>query len=286
MSSNENIHVVVRIRPRNAKELKENSPVFITTAAAQSKELTVRSQGEGGSKTYHFDKVFGPQADQELLFTDVVAPMLDEVLQGYNCTIFAYGQTGTGKTYTMEGDLESVGSRDAGIIPRALRSLFDILQRDDSEYSVKISFIEIYNEELRDLLSLHNDVKLKIYEDNFRKGFEEHLVTNVEDVIAIMQQGSHKRQVAATKMNETAHQKTETELNSLASGLVATLRATATDVDGLHRKIARKSKLEQVNMKIFRDFQGRITKELSDVSQKIGRIRTCSQKLLEDMHSK
>ncbi|KAI9326722.1 kinesin motor domain-containing protein, partial [Obelidium mucronatum] len=162
--------------------------------------------------TYSFDKVFGPDADQEMVYDEVVAPILEEVLMGYNCTIFAYGQTGTGKTYTMEGDLDTCQGKHAGIIPRTLYRLFDKLEKEDSEYSVRVSFLEIYNEELRDLLS--NDEpgapKLKIFEDMNRRGsnevqgMEKILVNSAQDVISILQKGSHKRQTAATKMNEAS----------------------------------------------------------------------------------
>jgi kinesin family protein 11 len=135
--------------------------------------------------------------------------MLREVLLGYNCTIFAYGQTGTGKTYTMEGDL-SEPSSGSGIIPRALYSLFEQLQ-DTMEYSVRVSYMELYNEELKDLLSPDNDSrKLKMYEDLNRKGsvviqgLEEILVDNAHDVIQVLQRGSMKRQIAATKMNDVS----------------------------------------------------------------------------------
>ncbi|KAK0562628.1 Kinesin- motor protein [Tilletia horrida] len=112
-------------------------------------------------KTYNFDHVFGPEADQGMVYSDVVAPILKEVLEGYNCTIFAYGQTGTGKTHTMEGDLSphpSTGTfaTDAGIIPRTLFRLFHILETSGSEYSVRASFVELYNEELRDLLAVED----------------------------------------------------------------------------------------------------------------------------------
>ncbi|KAK3063066.1 Kinesin- motor protein, partial [Teratosphaeriaceae sp. CCFEE 6253] len=103
------------------------------------------------NKTYQFDKVFSPAADQGMIFDEVVAPILDEVLSGFNCTIFAYGQTGTGKTYTMSGDIaDTLPIPDAaGIIPRALHSLFARLGEEDvekCEHSVKCSFIELYNE--------------------------------------------------------------------------------------------------------------------------------------------
>jgi kinesin family protein 11 len=135
------------------------------------------------------------------------------MLAGYNCTIFAYGQTGTGKTYTMSGDMnDTYGmlSDAAGIIPRALHALFTKLEIDDAECSVKCSFIELYNEELRDLISPDDNSKLKIYEDNSKKGHsatvvqgmeESHIKSAVEGV-KLLQDGSFKRQVAATKCND------------------------------------------------------------------------------------
>ncbi|KAJ3107991.1 kinesin motor protein cin8 [Phlyctochytrium planicorne] len=182
-------------RPRNAKEIRENSHVVVT--AAQRNQIHVKANTNSmdqSTKVYSFDKAFGPDANQEMVFDEVVSPMLDE--------------TGTGKTYTMEGDLDD--SRDSGIIPRSLKKIFACLE-DAAEYSVKISYVEIYNEELRDLLaSDDSSVKLKIYEDSGKKGsnsihgLEELLVTNTEDVMTLLQNGSNRRKVASTKMNETS----------------------------------------------------------------------------------
>ena len=135
------------------------------------------------------------------------------MLSGYNCTIFAYGQTGTGKTYTMSGDMtDTLGilSDEAGIIPRALHALFNKLERDEIESSVKCSFIELYNEELRDLISPDENSKLKIFDDNSKKGHSSTLVQGMEEShiksategVKLLQRGSHKRQVAATKCND------------------------------------------------------------------------------------
>ena len=133
-----------------------------------------------------------------------------KVLSGFNCTIFAYGQTGTGKTYTMSGDSLSdmVPIPDgAGIIPRVLHYLFEKLGSEDVESSVKCSFIELYNEELRDLLSADESTKLKIYDDGARKGtliqgMEESYIQSAQKGISLLRTGSYKRQVAATKCNE------------------------------------------------------------------------------------
>lgn len=132
------------------------------------------------------------------------------MLAGYNCTIFAYGQTGTGKTHTMSGDLSDFHgtfSAEAGIIPRTLHRLFHALDADGSEYSVKISFIELYNEELRDLLGYEEDKKVKLFEDAGKKGviiqgMEETLITGAEEGVKRLRYGSLKRQVAATKCND------------------------------------------------------------------------------------
>jgi kinesin family member 11 len=134
------------------------------------------------------------------------------MLSGYNCTIFAYGQTGTGKTYTMSGDMtDTLGilSENAGIIPRVLYSLFQKLE--DKESTVKCSFIELYNEELRDLLSPDDKSNLKIFDNESKRGhnsstlvqgMEEHFIHSATAGIKLLRGGSYKRQVAATKCND------------------------------------------------------------------------------------
>lgn len=209
-----NIHVVVRCRGRSDREVRENSGVVVSTGGVKAKTVEL-SMGPNAisNKTYHFDKVFSPAADQAIIFDDVVAPILNEMLTGFNCTIFAYGQTGTGKTYTMSGDMtDTLGllSDAAGIIPRVLYSLFQKLEADEVECSVKCSFIELYNEELRDLLSSDDSVKLKIFDDANKKshsatlvqGMEESHIKNAAGGIKLLREGSHRRQVAATKCND------------------------------------------------------------------------------------
>ncbi|RAH70175.1 putative kinesin family protein (BimC) [Aspergillus aculeatinus CBS 121060] len=207
------IHVVVRCRGRNDRELKENSGVVVSTEGAKGQTVQL-SMGPNAlaNKTYTFDKVFSAAADQITVYEDVVIPIVNEMLAGYNCTIFAYGQTGTGKTYTMSGDMtDTLGilSDNAGIIPRVLYSLFHKLQ--DTESTVKCSFIELYNEELRDLLSAEENPRLKIFENESRKGhsgstlvqgMEETFIDSASTGIKLLQEGSHKRQVAATKCND------------------------------------------------------------------------------------
>ncbi|WVO21392.1 uncharacterized protein IAS62_002700 [Cryptococcus decagattii] len=230
-----NIQVVVRCRGRSQQEVDQASPVITTTTGPISKMVTVETtplpsatlstfttaSAYGGThhpttKTYPFDKVFGPEADQTMVFNEVAEGMLGEVLSGYNCTIFAYGQTGTGKTYTMQGDLELTNldtpKSTAGIVPRVLHSLFNILESQaDTEYSVKCSYVELYNEELRDLLAPEYRGEqsgtggLKLYEDGKKgtmiQGLEETGVRNLKEALGMLGKGVKRRQTAETKMN-------------------------------------------------------------------------------------
>ncbi|KAF2771148.1 kinesin-domain-containing protein [Teratosphaeria nubilosa] len=211
-----NINVVVRCRGRNDREVRENSGVVVSTEGVKGKKVEL-SMGPSAlsNKTYHFDKVFSPAADQGIVFDEVVTPILDEVLGGFNCTIFAYGQTGTGKTYTMSGDISDMLPipEAAGIIPRVLHDLFARLGEQESEkceHSVKCSFIELYNEELRDLLARDDTTKLKIFDEANKNGRTTTLVQGMEEShiksaskgIQLLREGSHKRQVAATKCND------------------------------------------------------------------------------------
>jgi kinesin family protein 11 len=103
-----NIQVVIRCRRRSEREISDNSPIIVSSNGAKSHDVTIETSTPVSSlgivtlpptRTYPFDLVFGPEADQAMVYHNVVSPMLDEVLMGYNCTLFAYGQTGTGKTY-------------------------------------------------------------------------------------------------------------------------------------------------------------------------------------------
>ncbi|KAI9501741.1 P-loop containing nucleoside triphosphate hydrolase protein [Coemansia spiralis] len=245
-----NIQVVVRCRDATGRQARTNTAIVVPPLYGQD----VKIDGPPAvARTYHFDGVFGPKATQENIYDKIVSPILNEVMQGYNCTIFAYGQTGTGKTYTMEGDLDSSGvqgvstpqvsriptpasmaadsppplntdplittrmSAQAGIIPRVLSNMFYALEKNSSEYYVRVSYLELYNEELRDLLAgadLDDPREmptghLKVYESGTDKGvviqgLEERIVTNARDALALMQAGALRRRVAATRCNDSS----------------------------------------------------------------------------------
>ncbi|CCF60781.1 hypothetical protein KAFR_0L01710 [Kazachstania africana CBS 2517] len=232
-----NIQVYVRCRSRNQREIEEKSSVVISTMGAQGKEVVLSDPSSVLShtkKTYIFDQVFGVESDQEVVFNATAQNYIHEMLQGYNCTIFAYGQTGTGKTYTMSGDINILGdleSQDkillgehAGIIPRVLVNLFQYLTRESTEYSVKISFLELYNERLKDLLSQSKETEesIRIFDNHIPsgnskiqkssrnntyssimvKGMEEIYIKSAHEGLQLLTEGSLKRKVASTKCND------------------------------------------------------------------------------------
>ncbi|XP_059045924.1 kinesin-like protein Klp61F [Achroia grisella] len=209
---NQNIQVFVRLRPLNQRE-RDIKSLGVVEVVNNREVVVKQSQQTSLTKKFTFDRAFGPHAKQVEIYQDVVSPLIEEVLAGYNCTVFAYGQTGTGKTHTMVG--ESTGDETnwqsdplAGIIPRALSQLFDELRISNTEYTVRVSYLELYNEELFDLLSSSEDnSKLRIYEDVTRKGsnivngLEEITVYNKNEVYKIMAQGQERKKVASTLMN-------------------------------------------------------------------------------------
>ena len=152
----------VRTRPLN--QVEKNVKSYSIIELPSYREFVVREKSNANySRSFQLDRVFSPQSQQLEVYRSVVEPLLDQVMMGYNCTVFAYGQTGTGKTYTMEGG-ERRGEEGvswesdptSGLIPRALNQIFDKLADSESqgiEACVRVSFLELYNEEIFDLLS-------------------------------------------------------------------------------------------------------------------------------------
>ena len=163
-SSAETVKVVVRCRPLNSKE-KEDGRQQIVHMDPKMGSCVVQPAGSDEPKTFTFDSVYPPNTEQELIYQQTAAGIVDSVLEGYNGTIFAYGQTGTGKTFTMEG--VNADETLKGIIPRAFGQIFSMIETrggENREFLVRASYLEIYNEEIRDLLSknAHNRLELKV----------------------------------------------------------------------------------------------------------------------------
>ncbi|KAE9554324.1 hypothetical protein FO519_002495 [Halicephalobus sp. NKZ332] len=157
-------------------------------------------------KAFVYDRVFDPNLDQETVYQGSAANIVQDVLNGYNGTIFAYGQTSSGKTHTMEGVLGDPEKQ--GIIPRIVNDIFNhIYNMEDIQlrFHIKVSYFEIYNERIRDLLDV-TKTNLPIHEDKNRvpyvKGVTEQFVATPEEVFAAIEEGKANRQVAVTNMNE------------------------------------------------------------------------------------
>ncbi|XP_016956669.1 kinesin-like protein Klp61F [Drosophila biarmipes] len=210
--SNQNIQVYVRVRPLNSRERCIRSAEVVDVVAPR--EIVTRHTLDSKlTKKFTFDRSFGPESKQCDVYSVVVSPLIEEVLNGYNCTVFAYGQTGTGKTHTMVGnecaELKSSWEDDSdiGIIPRALSHLFDELRMMEVEYTMRISYLELYNEELCDLLSTDDTTKIRIFDDSTKKGsviiqgLEEIPVHSKDDVYKLLEKGKERRKTATTLMN-------------------------------------------------------------------------------------
>jgi len=196
-SSECNIKVVCRVRPLNEAEEKAGSKFVLKFPTDDSVSL--------GGKVYVFDKVFKPNATQELVYNTAAKPIVADVLSGYNGTIFAYGQTSSGKTHTMEGVMGD--SVLQGIIPRIVHDIFSYIYQmeENLEFHIKVSYFEIYLDKIRDLLDI-SKTNLAVHEDKnrvpFVKGATERFVSSPEEVMEVIDEGKANRHVAVTNMNE------------------------------------------------------------------------------------
>ncbi|KAJ9656995.1 hypothetical protein H2198_004595 [Neophaeococcomyces mojaviensis] len=215
-----NIKVVVRVRPFNSREKDRHAQCIVSMSGAQTVLQPPAEQGKtakasaDGPKSFKFDKSYWSfdkhdthYAGQENLFADLGTPLLDNAFQGYNNCILAYGQTGSGKSYSMMGYGE-----ETGIIPRICKVMFeriDTIQRDPNvKCTVEVSYLEIYNERVRDLLNPASKGNLRVREHPSTGPYVEDLaklaVQSFPEIENLMDEGNKARTVAATNMNETS----------------------------------------------------------------------------------
>ncbi|KAM6034749.1 kinesin-like protein KIF27 isoform 3-T6 [Theristicus caerulescens] len=197
------VKVAVRIRPLLSKEVLHNHQVCVRLVP-NTQQIII-----GKDRVFTFDFVFGKNSTQEEVYTVCIKPLLVSLTEGYNATVFAYGQTGSGKTYTIGGGhIASVAEDEKGIIPRAIQELFQhISENHNIDFHVKVSYIEVYKEELRDLLELETSVKeLHIREDEKGNtvivGAKEFQVECADEVISLLESGNAARHTGTTQMNE------------------------------------------------------------------------------------
>merc|ERR1739838_404004 len=194
------IKVMCRFRPLNQSE-RNRGDAFLAKFPSQESVIF----GSGNTKTFTFDRVFGPTTTQEQVYIAGAKPIVKDVLDGYNGTIFAYGQTSSGKTHTMEGVLHNDTLR--GIVPRIVDDIFNHIYGMDEnlEFHIKVSYFEIYLDKVRDLLDVTKQ-NLSVHEDKNRvpyvKGCTERFVATPEEVLETIDYGKSNRHVAVTNMNE------------------------------------------------------------------------------------
>ncbi|XP_006629441.1 kinesin heavy chain isoform X1 [Lepisosteus oculatus] len=192
-----NIKVLCRFRPLNQAEVVRGDK-FIPKFSGDDTVII-------GGKPYVFDRVFPTNTTQEQVYNTCAKQIVKDVLGGYNGTIFAYGQTSSGKTHTMEGKLHD--RHQMGIIPRIAEDIFNhIFSMDENlEFHIKVSYFEIYMDKIRDLLDV-TKTNLAVHEDKNRvpyvKGCTERFVSSPEEVMDVIDEGKANRHVAVTNMNE------------------------------------------------------------------------------------
>ncbi|KAJ3604290.1 hypothetical protein NHX12_029031 [Muraenolepis orangiensis] len=197
------VRVAVRIRPLQPREVLHQHRVCVRAVPNTSLVMI------GKDKTFTFDHVFGYESTHDELYEACVHPLVDSLFEGFNATVFAYGQTGSGKTYTVGGGLTN---EDQGIVGRLAQDLFQLLgqKRADGvrvDNTVLVSYMELYREELTDLLELHTNRKdLHIREDDRGNtvvvGVRETPISSAGELLSVLEAGNALRHTGATRMND------------------------------------------------------------------------------------
>ncbi|RCH93343.1 kinesin-like protein Klp8 [Rhizopus azygosporus] len=238
-----NIKVVVRCRPLNEREKARGAENLVRMEGNQT-IITKKNGKENIVKAFTFDRSYWSvdkddpdYADQALVYNDLGKELLDHAFDGYNCCIFAYGQTGSGKSYTMMGYGE-----DKGIIPRTCEELFeriDDLSTPELSYQVEVSYIEIYNEKVRDLLNPANKGNLKVREHPTIGPYVEDLSRLVARTVAYTNMNatsSRSHAVFTLFLSTTRQGKTEKSARISLVDLAGSERATSTGATGVRLK--------------------------------------------------
>ncbi|XP_031813369.1 kinesin-like protein KIF1A isoform X13 [Sarcophilus harrisii] len=209
------VKVAVRVRPFNSREMSRDSKCIIQMTGSTTTIVNPKQPKET-PKSFSFDYSYWSHttpedinyASQKQVYQDIGEEMLQHAFEGYNVCIFAYGQTGAGKSYTMMGKQEK---DQQGIIPQLCEDLFSRINdttNDNMSYSVEVSYMEIYCERVRDLLNPKNKGNLRVREHPLMGPYVEDLsklaVTSYNDIQDLMDSGNKARTVAATNMNETS----------------------------------------------------------------------------------
>ncbi|EGW10226.1 chromosome-associated kinesin KIF4A [Cricetulus griseus] len=198
------VRVALRCRPLVPKEIGEGCQMCLSFVPGKPQVVI------GTDKSFTYDYVFDPSTEQEEVFNTAVAPLIKGIFKGYNATVLAYGQTGSGKTYSMGGaySADQGSEQTVGVIPRVIQLLFKEMDEErDSEFTLSVSYLEIYNEEILDLLCSPCEKASQIHIREDPKagikivGLTERTVSDASDMVSCLEQGNNSRTVAATAMN-------------------------------------------------------------------------------------
>ena len=206
--TSENIKVCLRIRPMNLQEKGRNDMNCIEPVSSNQLIFTNKNM----RRSYTYNLVFGPETTQEDIFYNCsINKLIDSALDGYSVTIFAYGQTGSGKTYTIMGRDDSINekilSNDkySGIMPKSINYIWNTVGSRQEKYYIKVSFLEIYNEQINDLLNIGN-INLQIRWDQRQGFFVEGLLVieckKPEDIVEVILQGTKNRKKGSHELNK------------------------------------------------------------------------------------
>lgn len=200
-----NVKVCTLFRPLNAKENSDRGNE-VSISAIDSESFIIKDEKEGEFK-FQFDGVFYPGSSQADIFSLIVLPIVKEVLKGMNGAVIMYGQTGAGKTYSMEGPrIGDCNEKQKGVLPRVVDELFGSVKSSDerTKYTIKLSMVEIYMERVRDLLDLSKD-NLQIKESKaqgiFVSGATEVTISDSAEALRSLSSGIANRAVGETQMN-------------------------------------------------------------------------------------
>ena len=207
-TTSENIKVCLRIRPMSLQEKSRNDKECIETVSNEQLILTHKHL----RRSYTFNLVFGQESSQEdVFFNCSINKLIDSALDGYSVTIFAYGQTGSGKTYTIMGREDAINekilynNKYSGIMPKSINYIWSTVGRRQQKYYIKVSFLEIYNEQINDLLNPTNS-NLQIRWDQKQGFFVEGLLVieckKPEDIVEIIIQGTKNRKKGSHDLNK------------------------------------------------------------------------------------
>ncbi|KAL7844664.1 hypothetical protein SRHO_G00232030 [Serrasalmus rhombeus] len=197
------VRVALRCRPLVPKEINEGCQCCLTFVPGEPQVVV------GNDKAFTYDYVFDPTTEQEEVFNAAVSPLLSGLFKGYNATVLAYGQTGSGKTFSMGGTYTSAQENEpvVGVIPRVIKRIFqEKTKRTDSEFIINVSYLEIYNEEILDLLCTSKDKPVISIREDPKDGIKivgltEKEVFTAQEMVGCLELGNSARTVGSTAMN-------------------------------------------------------------------------------------